>query len=93
MPPNGPENVTAVWINSTTVKVTWLPLTLAEARGFITQYSVYAGNTGIVNVSSDSSIAYIDNLNPMLQYSISVSASTKVGESSNNSMTILPPYG
>uniref|UniRef100_A0A1X7V2V0 Protein-tyrosine-phosphatase n=1 Tax=Amphimedon queenslandica TaxID=400682 RepID=A0A1X7V2V0_AMPQE len=92
IPPNGPENVTAVWINSTTVKVTWLPLTLAEARGFITRYSVYAGNTGIANVSNDSSIAYIDSLNPMLQYSISVSASTKVGESSNNSVILLPAY-
>ena len=82
-----------MWTNGTTVKVTWLPLALAEARGFITHYSVYTGYTRIINVSNDSSFAYIDNLNPMLQYSISVSASTKVGESSNNSVVLLPAYG
>ena len=92
VPSHGPTNVTASWINSTTVKVAWLKLSLTEARGFITHYNVYAGNTKLI-VSNSSSIAYINNLNTKSQHDISVTANTKVGESRNNSIFTLSAYG
>ena len=74
----------------------WEPLSLEEARGFITHYTVtaepastqkgrQAGGTLSVTVGANSSIAVLDGLSPVLTYWITVSASTVVGTSTSNS--------
>ena len=75
--------------------VSWVPLTLEEARGFITGYTVtYTAEEdeerrrqlskrdhdgGSETVSEDQSSVTISGLDPDTQYSVSVAAETAVG--------------
>ena len=80
---------------STQLEVKWEPLSLEEARGFITHYTVtaepantqtrrQAGGTLSVTVGANSTRAVLDGLNSVLTYWITVSASTVVGTSTSN---------
>ena len=80
---------------STQLEVKWEPLSLEEARGFITHYTVtaesantqtrrQAGGTLSVTVGANSTRAVLDGLSPVLTYLITVSASTVVGTSTSN---------
>ena len=68
--------------------VEWKPLTLEEARGFITSYIVTYSSTesrrrkrttSTVEVAGDQTSATIDDLDPNVQYSVSVAAITTAG--------------
>ena len=70
--------------------VSWTPLSLSEARGFITHYTVayfpqqgsskrQEPNTMYKNVSGDSDQATIDGLEASIDYGVQVSASTNAG--------------
>ncbi len=71
--------------------ISWKPLTLSEARGFITFYIIeyypslnnkkrqVPSDIMRVNVSADSSSATIDGLDENLNYFVQVSASTSAG--------------
>ena len=70
--------------------VSWTPLSLSEARGFITHYTVayfpqqssskqQEPNTIYKNVSSDSNQTTIDGLDGSTDYGVQVSASTNAG--------------
>ena len=75
----------------TTMDVSWRPLTLSEARGAVTFYSIAytptpnsrrrqtSESTLAVNASNDSSSISIPDLNRTLAYSVTVSASTIAG--------------
>ena len=91
MPSIAPRNVETDRTSPTTISVTWTPLTLIEARGFIRYYSVsYTPNTNgrkrqaslgtmYLNVSNTSSSATITGLEPSLTYNVQVAAATSAG--------------
>ena len=75
-----------------TISVTWTPLTLIEARGYIRYYSVsYTPNgsngrkrqasleTIYFNVSNASTSATITGLEPSFTYNVQVAAATSAG--------------
>ena len=72
--------------------VSWIPLTLSEARGFITSYTVFylpqvsrrkrqEPNTMQKTVSGDVNQTTIDGLDPNTAYDVQMSANTKAGAS------------
>ncbi len=86
-----PQSLVIVRISPTVIIVSWKPLTLSEARGFITFYIVEyypslnnkkrqaPSDIMRVNVSADSSSATIDSLDENKEYNVQVSASTSAG--------------
>ena len=72
--------------------VSWTPLTLSEARGFVTFYTVaytlvlnsrrrqVSQDTMYMNVSADSSSVTIVGLDDSLAYSVQMSAGTRAGQ-------------
>ena len=75
----------------TSMDVSWRPLTLSEARGFVTFYSIAytptpnsrrrqaSQDTMYVNASADSSSVTIQGLDGDLAYSVTVAAATRAG--------------
>ena len=75
----------------TIMDVSWRPLTLSEARGFVTFYSIAytptpnsrrrqaSQDTMYVNASADSSSVTIQGLDGDLAYSVTVAAATTAG--------------
>ena len=110
VPQYGPQNITGRWLNRTSIEVSWLALSLVEARGFITNYTVTAQPVQLTSSnkkreetskllrvttlsSNETSIVIRSSLDPTLDYVISVSASTKIGESTNNINITLSALG
>ena len=110
VPEYGPQNITGRWLNRTSIEVNWLALSLVEARGFITNYTVTVQPaqltsssrkreetskllTVTTSSSNETSIVITSSLDPTVDYVISVSASTKVGESTNNINITLSALG
>ena len=86
MPLIPPRNVTLVRVNSTAVKVSWMPLTLEEARGIITGYSVMyqtsdsrSRTVNTISVDFDASSVVIGNLREEERYGVSVACRTTNG--------------
>ena len=82
--------------------VSWVPLSLEEARGFITEYTVTAQpantqrrqeRTVTVSVPPSENMTVVEGLDHTLAYWVSVSASTAAGTSSNNRRTIVEILG
>ena len=78
-----------MWLNDTAVRVTWEPLTLIEARGFITNYTVTLQPQGstkradgsiVTTVPHNISDVIVTDLDPKLAYSVSVSVGTVAGQ-------------
>ena len=105
VPRYGPQITTAMWVNVSSIKVNWIPLTLLEARGFVQQYTVTAQphtistnkrqvETLMINTLPNETTVYITNgLDPKVDYVIVVSANTEAGISTNNYNTTLPAIG
>ena len=91
-PDTAPKNVNVERPTPTTMLVSWTPLTLSEARGFVTFYTVaytpvlnsrrrqVSQDTMYMNVSADSSGVTIVGLDGSLTYSVQVSAGTRAGQ-------------
>ena len=93
-PTDGPTP-NATRMTDTTVEVSWKPLTLEMARGFVTIYSIMAVpitttdtrqrqatqpmTVTMTTDPSDSNMVTLDGLEPDLRYSVTVSASTSAG--------------
>ena len=102
MPQYGPKGVMAVRLNDTAIRVTWEPLTLIEARGFITNYTIILqleeDRKKIVDyaitktVPDNVTTATVADLVPNANYIVSVSASTSAGTSINNSNIIVESF-
>ena len=76
--------MTVFRLNGTHISVSWVPLSLVEARGFIINYTVSVGPAGggevvTVQVEGTEMCAVIGGLDPRLAYSVKVSASTVAG--------------
>ena len=86
-------------INDTSALVSWTPLSLTEARGFITYYNLTYWTVGSDILDSESTIVsgdenstIISGLDPDSQYNFVVSAGTVVGESNFSEPIILSKY-
>ena len=90
-PTSAPENIKVDRIHPTVMVVSWIPLTLSEARGFITSYTVFyspqvsttkqESNTMQKTVSGDVNRTTIHDLDPNTAYDVQMSANTKAGAS------------
>ena len=88
--PSAVQNVMATRINNTAIQVSWSPLTLAQARGFLTGFTITLTPTPIsrkrqtndvvtaMAEPTDTSIV-VTGLNPTLQYSVNVAGNTSSG--------------
>ncbi len=94
--PSVAPNITEIHRTSpTTIMVSWKPLTLSEARGFITFYIIEyypslnkkkrQSDIMRVNVSADSSSTIIEGLEENLSYVFRISASTRAGNGNASS--------
>ena len=83
--------------------VSWIPLTLSEARGFITSYTVFysphvsrtkrqESNTLQKTVSGDFNQTAIDGLDPNTAYDVQMSANTKAGASAFSEVISAPVF-
>lgn len=97
--PNVSPEVSVSWKGLFEMLVEWKPLTLEEARGFITSYIVTYSSadsrrrkraTGTVEVPGDQNSVSIDDLDPDIEYSVSVAAATTAG-TGVGSDPIIPP--
>eukprot|EP00731_Ephydatia_muelleri_P019163 Em0011g1203a len=85
--PNGLLSVKTTPINGSTIVVSWNPLSPVEARGFVRYYLVTwtpssskaRGTPGSANLTADATMFLITGLDPMVSYTISVSAGTSAG--------------
>ena len=88
-------------IHPTVMVVSWTPLTLSEARGFITSYTVFYSpqvsrrkrqepKTMQKTVSGDVSRTTIDGLDSNTSYGVQVSANTKTGASALSEVILAP---
>ena len=83
-PTKPPGDVNIKQLNSTSINVTWTPLTLFEARGFPLYRVVLTpmdanSNLSKIVVETKSSFATITNLSDSIQYSIVVGVRTTDG--------------
>ena len=89
----GPTVISITRLNGATIEVVWKPLSLEEAGGFITGYTVTAQQAQF-NIDLRQSIALtvpptknravLVGLDPKLSYWVSVSAGTTAGVSKTN---------
>ena len=90
-PNTSPMNVRAIRTTATVIMVSWRPLTLTEARGFVSHYTVtyspqvisggrkrQAAMTEVVS-GMDANMTSIDGLDPGTVYNVQVSAATAAG--------------
>ena len=92
-------------LTSTQLAVKWSPLSLEEARGFITHYTVTAEPVsktqtsrqieGVLSVTVGpiATSVVMHGLSSALTYWVTVSANTVVGTSTNNSRCLANPSG
>ena len=84
------QNIMATHINNTAIRVSWSPLILAQARGFLTGYTITLTptptsrkrqNNGIVIAMAGptGTSIVVTGLNPTVQYSVTVVGGTSVG--------------
>ena len=102
VPSDGPDITNIVRQANGSVVVSWEPLSLEEARGFITGYTVTATDQfGLyvrqlpvlpVTVGPHQTMATLCCLHPRHGYRMSLSASTKLGES-DVKMQVTEPVG
>eukprot|EP00731_Ephydatia_muelleri_P019169 Em0011g1209a len=85
--PSGLLSVKTTPINGSTILVSWNPLSPVEARGYVRYYLVTwtpssskaRGTAGSANLTADATMFLITGLDPMVSYTISVSAGTSAG--------------
>ena len=85
-PLTAPHSVNINWLNSTTMNVSWVPLNLVEARGFVQFYVItYEPTSGgsrrkrqqqTVQVNGSASSGIVGGLQPGVPYDVSVSGQT-----------------
>lgn len=78
VPSGPPENVTVAAVSPFAVEIEWS--TLITPNGVVLNYSVYSSGSFIASVNSSLMSYLYRGLSPYEQVSISVSASTKIGE-------------
>eukprot|EP00731_Ephydatia_muelleri_P019109 Em0011g1149a len=96
--PSGLLSVKTTPINGSTIVVSWNPLSPVEARGFVRYYLVTwtpssskaRGTAGSANLTADATMFLITGLDPMVTYTISVSAGTSAGVGAASNTSTMP---
>ena len=95
-----PKNIEVDRLNDTAVRVTWEPLTLIEARGFITNYTVTLQPQGsrkradgsiVTTVPHNVSDVIITDLDPGTEYIVTVAVGTSAGQNTSTPMLLAVP--
>ena len=98
VPSVSPSGVRVERLSSTAMNVSWTLLTLEEARGFVTSYTVsYRKDEGVAKRTTESvvvpggeqSSVVIGGLDPGSSYLVSVSASTSAGSGEMSEPVVL----
>ena len=101
VPSVSPSGVRVERLNSTAMNVSWTLLTLEEARGFVTSYTVsYRKDEGMAKRTTESvvvpggeqSSVVIGGLDPGSSYQVSVSASTSAGTGDMSEEEVVPTH-
>ena len=87
MPLTAPHSVRVMRVNPSSMEVSWQPISLAEARGFVSSYTIayqsernnFSLSAMKISVPGNQTIVVIDGLNPDLTYHIKVWANTSAG--------------
>ena len=99
VPSVSPSGVRVERLTSTAMNVSWTLLTLEEARGFVTSYTVsYRKDEGMAKRTTESvvvpggeqSSVVIGGLDPGSSYLVSVSASTSAGTGEMSEPVVVP---
>lgn len=85
-------------INGTHMNVEWTPLTLEEARGFVSSYMItYSASnrkrqmdSESITFPGDSSSGVIGGLTPGVSYSVAVAATTSAGVGNQSEPVVVP---
>ena len=98
-PTTHPRDLVLTRISGVTAGVSWTPLILSEARGFITNYEISywtVGSDGLdimsVQVSGDANSTVLTGLDSNSEYYITVSVSTAVGKSNISTPLVLSRF-
>ena len=101
VPSVSPSGVRVERLTSTAMNVSWTLLTLEEARGFVTSYTVsYRKDEGMAKRTTESvvvpggeqSSVVIGGLDPGSSYLVSVSASTSAGTGEMSEEEVAPTH-
>ena len=88
-----PRDLTVDRLSGTTMNVSWVPLTIVEARGFILNYLIEYSEVGssrrrkrqttgsLVEVPASQSSVLINDLTPGVSYNVGVTAANSAGSS------------
>ena len=87
VPITAPHNITVKRVAHTSIEVSWLSLSLEEARGFVSSYTVayqsgqnnFSLSAMYMSVPGNQKIVVIDGLNPDFTYHVKVWANTSAG--------------
>lgn len=88
MPP-APKNVTVHRLSNSEMNVSWVPLTIVEARGFLLPYIIFytrangssngSQEESMTSVPANQSNTVIDGLEAEVEYDVSVFGQTNTG--------------
>ena len=97
-PVSHPRDITVTRVSPTSAIVSWTPLTLSEARGFVTEYNVtYWRSDSVsgvtVRVPGNESSVVISNLDADSDYLFTVSVGTAEGASNVSDAIIIQREG
>ena len=78
VPFDSPRNITATVVSPFAIAISWSPP--LTPNGIIVNYTIYSNNIAVRNVDSSQLNYLLEGFSPGEQVSISVSASTRIGE-------------
>ena len=78
VPSAAPESVAVTAVSSYGVDIKWSPP--SSPNGIIVLYTVYINSSTVIRVNGSSTHYFLEGLLPYQQISVSVSASTMIGE-------------
>ena len=100
VPVSHPRDITVTRVSPTSANVSWTPLTLSEARGFITEYNITywregsdSANGMTIRVAGNESSVIINYLDADLNYFFTVSVGTVEGASNVSEAIIIQRAG
>ena len=79
VPARPPQNISALVLNSTSVRLSWQPPSLEDQNGIIIMYTVNVSSITAMSFKSTDTELVVGNLNAFTQYNFTIAAETSVG--------------